>query len=376
MDFRDAIAGAAQSWFCGNLDTAERLNGYFDRLNASRNGVGIAISAVSAPIRNLGRQLASCPASGGPYPPSPPGPNFSGGQCSALYTVTPTVQLTNPTTGAVTSLVGNPVQNVPGPVVSTNTTFSGNNSVVRAVSGGGGETIIFTEADPTVFVSDVLGLSFQRADGEPDNCGDPPGGIGAPGTLPITYDGIDGTPVTENVQVQLGDPYLTADGDVVVPVTVNGPGYSITANLSTSTGDIGFGEPNIPTDGGRCCPDEAPDVDPPDSPEDPPVDDGRIIQGVFVIATSVSSSAEPTQVMPPDGPSLFFPRLGSVTFGIRKGTATGWLNPIDVQNRSCYIPCPDAAGAIDVKSFQVPGVDLTVTPVYAVVSTLDSMEGM
>ena len=129
------------------------------------------------------------------------------------------------------------------------------------------------------------------------------------------------------------------------------------------------GEPTIGPDTGdpgasECCPAEGTDEDSPMNDEpDPPESDRRIV-GVKVVATSVSSDAKVTEILNVDGPVLGFPRYGSIVFGVDHAGQRAWLNPINVQNKNCYIAVPIDGGAIVVESNPIPGVVLDVNPIY------------
>lgn len=374
MDFREAIGGAARSWLCRNIQNAQARTDLLDRLTASSRGLGIPVAAVATPINNFGLELFNCPASSGPYPEIPVQP--VAGQCDGVgYNV----QVRADRAGSTPLTTG--VFAVWGPVgdLSVIVDPDGRNRVVFPSRGNffapiqppGTETGAIDGFD--TFENPVFTI-LERRDGQPDNCGTTGPGPGSSAMVPVSYDAPDGTPTNVMVDVSLGDPYLTGNGDIVVPIRVSGPGFEVDVNFSTGTGEPTISPPTIPVDGERCCPSEQPDSDSPPNDEPPPEDSGRVIVGALVTTTSITETAQTTTLSGAPGPRLQFPRVGSVSFGVRKGNSLAWLNPIDIQNRDCYIPCPDSQGAVDVKALPIQGVAFDVKPVYAVISTLDSSD--
>lgn len=361
MDFRDAAIGAAQSWVCRNLDTAENINAYFTRVTASRGGIGVPITEIATPIRNFGRYLAQCPASSGPYPAPPAGVP---GQCPGVnYTISGTANVRN-SSGTVIRQYGY-LTTRDGPLPEFILTFNANNVLVIDAAG---TTLANLGTTPTgtSSVDWVDGYpDITRTDGSPNEACDNPG-VGSP--PPLTYDSPDGTSTTENVSITINDPVLPPNGDITIPVTVTGPGWEVRVDLP-GEGEPRVGNPETPVGENPCCATEEPDTDPPPSDEPPPVSEGRVIVGCFVVCSTPPNEIDATQVFVESGPTLFFPRIGSVLFGVRKGQALSWLNPEDVQLRRCYIPCPDENGAIAVIPAPQNNASLSITPVYATIAT-------
>lgn len=359
LDFSTAVIDAAQSWACRNLDTAESLGDYFDELELADSSITAPINAIATPINNLGRRLYQCPASGGPYDPiSPVPPPFSGGQC----------------VGTTYSIEIDVIRNGV-PVTFSNTVLGPLGEASYSVDGSVWRGRWFRpDGVGVVWTFDSIGTGFPQPEiveqrivavlAGPDNCGDLDAGQSPPPDL--TYDAPDGTPVTEPVAISIGSPVLMADGDIVIPVVVDGPGWSVRVDLP-GTGEPRISAPQSPTGEPICCPSEEPDTDVPPGDEPEPPDGDRAIVGAVVVVDTPEVDIKTTQVFVVGGPTMHFPRIGSLLFAVKKGTTLAWLNPVDVQTRRAYIPVPDGGTAVAVVPAPQNGVPLTVTPVYATI---------
>lgn len=242
---------------------------------------------------------------------------------------------------------------------------------------GGGTYNVYTvtEATGNAPVSLAAGcdavlnnLTVERLDGQPDNCGDPPGEYPTPGDTynfggDITYEGDDNTNITVPVVGVFAPIYVDVDGSLRIPVNIDVGGVELTGNLTISpefTVNLrpkgitsGPGEPDDPELGpgqpGVPVPEDEPDVD-------------RII-GVLVFSTLTSNVENSTGFASVGGPTFHVPRLGSVQFAVKTGNSIGWTSDLDVKNLECYIPCPAPQGAIAVRVTPITGVTRTFTPV-------------
>lgn len=368
VDFTESVIDAAQSWVCRNLDTAQALNDYFDRLTVSRRGVGLPISTIAEPIRNFGRYLYQCPASGGPYPPvgsSPP--PFTGGQCAgtqysydATWTANNQPESSSQDFAALGPVVGLEVENLGA---TKNLVLVANGGLQRTVLRGIGSQFELTPGT----------LTLRPPTNGPDDCGDPPTDPLPPPD--ITYDAPDGTATTEPVTITIGDPVLQPDGDIIIPVSVAGPNWEVRVDLP-ATGEPRVVPPDTPVGDAPCNPEELPDADVPPGDEPEPPGGDRDIVGVFVVCDDDPEDINfPTQVVTTGNPTLFFPDLGQVLFVVQKGNSTAYLNPQRVQTRRAYVPVPSSQTAVGVQAVPRLGVNLQLFPVYARIAS-DEDESM
>jgi len=363
MDFSTAVIDAARSWACRNLDTADNLQDYFDELEVADASITAPISAIATPINNLGRRLYQCPATLGPYPPvQSVAPPFVGGQC----------------VGTAYSVEIDVIRN--GVPVTFSNTILGPLGEARYIQEGGswrgrwfrpdGQSVAWSFnsistgfPQPTIVEQRIISVVSG-----PDNCGNLETGLEPPPD--IEYDTPDGTTTTEPVNISIGSPIILGDGDIVVPVTVEGPDWALRVDFP-GTGNPRVSAPESPVGQNVCCPDETPDADVPAGDEPEPPDGDRAIAGVVVVVNSPNVDIKTTQILVPGGPVMHFPRLGSVLFAVKKGTTRAWLNPIAVQTRRAYIPVPNGENAIAVIPAPQNGTPLTLTPVYASIEADD-----
>ena len=365
MNFADAVVDAARGWICRNIDTADRRADYFGRATVSSNGIGIPVGPASNAINDFGRYLYGCPADAGPYPPLA-GPQFPNGQCvGSRYNVAWVVDVVGTQAGPRPNNV-----NVVGPVVGISERVEGNVTILELTSEGGAVVTVvgnFSNSSAAATYDGFRDVVVTPRLGDPDDCGGPPG----PGSenfsnnQPITYDGPDGAPVTEPVDVTIGNPIILPDGTAVLPVTVTGPGWEVNVNIPTDGR-----EPTSGPSGGNpgaegCCPSPAPVEPPPPTDEDPPEEDpnGPIL-GVIVTTTSPTPAPETTEKGLGSGPTLNIPRLGTVHFGISIGGVPAWMNVIDIKNKRCFVPVPGGLTAIAAEVNPVKGVVFDVKVVY------------
>jgi hypothetical protein len=260
---------------------------------------------------------------------------------------------------------------------------------------------------------------FERSDGQPDNCGDPPPeipeppppGWNGPTTINITYNNNDGIDVTVPVGIVFGYADIDINGQIEIPITldINASGefnfdtnlngriefnnsQNITFNFggndfdfrpppSRKPDDVVEGPPPPPgtspppPDGGPPPPPPTDDVEdeipPPPDPETPPPDEEipppdeyEVIIGVRVIVTSFMG-APITRLQQGSNPDVQIPDLGLVQFLIRTGQINaGWSEDIRVKNVNQVIPCPWPKGAIDVRGTPRGGVTWELRPIY------------
>lgn len=237
-----------------------------------------------------------------------------------------------------------------------------NGNWLRAVESGGG----------TLCGSDYLTRidGITRADGQPDDCGDPPGEevppfVPTPTTVNITYEDNSETTINEDIDITLGPVIVGIGGILYAPVTIgtgditlNGT-VELAPNFSVELFPNGLFGGGGNTDG----PAPSPSVDDPE-PEVP--GDRRRIIGAIVTVTNFSEDiARVTQVAQGESPDIFIPRTGNISFYIDTPGGQAWTEPTPLRNVRQYVPCPAREGAVDVAVTSGTGFALDVTPVYA-----------
>jgi hypothetical protein len=292
---------------------------------------------------------------------------------------------------------------------------------------GNGDEFVTGPASTSCVGYRFVSFYFERQDGLPDDCGDPPPeipdppppGWNGPTTINITYNNNDGIDVTVPIGFVFGYADIDINGQLEIPITLN---TDVTGNFNFDTnidgriefsnnGDINFNfggrdfdfrpppgwrpddviegpppppgtspepppppgsgppppgsEPPPPADGvdDEIPPPPDPDVPPPDE-EIPPPDEYEVIIGVRVIVTSFQGSPI-TRLQQGSNPDVQIPDLGLVQFLIRTGQINaGWSEDIRVKNVNQVIPCPWPKGAIDVRGTPRGGVTWELRPIY------------
>lgn len=327
--------------------------------------------------------------------PAPNPPPFTGGQCSALYTVKGSAQTFSPTQCIPSNTPFN-FGNYWGPI--------GSPTVVRAGSGqqgklynlqfsnyGNGSFPMSIPQTTSLFVGgagnscpDVTLQSFTptRVDGLPDNCGNPdpiyrpvqPGDVTV--NQDVTYDNSQGATVTIPVVLVYARAQVDVDANITIPFTLNLTptiNFSGTVNLNgeVNIGTVPNGAGTRPKDPrkGDCgdIPEttEPPPDDPTDSeqPSQSERDREETIIGVLVTVTTLSNERA-SLIVQDDNPDIYAPSLGHVQFLCRTGdTSAAWTSDQPVKNRRNLIPCQWSLGAIAVRGTPQPGVTWTLTPI-------------
>lgn len=372
MDFRDALISLARRGLCNQISTRAALADSMQSLRFSVGGVSLAPAGLITVGGNTAANLLNCPASGGPYPPTTPTPEFfPGGQCSGvLYDC-------NFGTGLFGTVSNGSQFQVPGPVgqpfirwiaPAPRQEFENGWQYAIVVKHGAGEELLnlggsFTRigdrVEPPQGVYEVLSSSVTRVDGQPDDCGD------APGPVDLGYDDADGNPQSQPVTVTVGSPIIDVNGNYSFPVRVVGDGLDVNISFPVDGSEPQIGPPGSNPDGSPCCPDGSPDADIPEGSEPEPPGGDRPILGCFVVVDAADVSIRTTQAFPPDAPVLHFPRLGNIIFIIQSGNSRAYTNPVPVQLRRCYVPAPEGVTVVGVIPAEQNGTSLSITPVYA-----------
>jgi hypothetical protein len=219
----------------------------------------------------------------------------------------------------------------------------------------------------------IVITSVTRIDGQPDTCGNPPGG--GTGYQPgdniyndnVTYVNENNTTVNAPVTLAFGYATLNVNGTVSIPVNAKfslSPQFNTNLNFNLNTGDItpDFSNPSAPlpspcTDPGGYKPDPSiplppssiPDADPLPNPDSNPTQRQRLIKGCIVTTTFLDGNE--TTIDQQENPTIYVPATGYVQFLIQVGGSSAWTNDIPVKSLRAFIPCPWDGGALDVKGY-------------------------
>jgi hypothetical protein len=329
------------------------------------------------------RRLAGCdPAED----PEPPPPQFTGGQCvGELYKVSYLTEdrlsrpdncqeFGNPITrndliGGASPYIG-PI----GPIteVLTDAVTPGYGFQTIQVQTGGGLRFINLGGAQSRSYWKECGVSNRysnfvvvRANGDPDDCGDPPPVYPPPAPINIdidvTYNTDDGTEVTVTIPFIYAPITTDINGDFRIPFTFNFGDIEF-------SGDVNL-EPNFdvtinPPTGPRGT--DSPLTDLPGPDDEIPVEqappDERVV-GV-VVQSALVGEQQLTTIFTENIPQILAPRCGSVKFGYAIAGRSFWSPDIDIKDLNCFIPCPFSQGADTVAASPAPGVALNYVPIF------------
>jgi len=251
-------------------------------------------------------------------------------------------------------------------------------------------------------VTSVNVISIKNLSRPDNNCGQPPtrnpvpvpdGGIQLP-DVQIIYAPVFGDNTTNNVNITptLLRPYFNINNELEIPINLKTDialdfgTLNVDARINLSTGDVvinlpglqgrdspggGGTAPTLPGSGGGRIPkiiDPVGDV-PEDVPEDgeKPNRTDRLI-GILVRTSNAPLIRRLTEINQDSNPSIFAPSLGHVNFLYaldETGSIRGWSEDFRVKNENHFIPVPSEVRAIDYGATPQPGIEWTVTPVYA-----------
>lgn len=369
VDFGTEIRRAARTVLCRNLAVVGNAANLMGGLQPTVAGVRLpnGFDAVSYGASFL---LGACPASESPYGAADPPPTGQGGQCvGVLYRVR--LRVLKPDGSVLTDRFdGGQYPGPMGPVSQRPGPGDGQVSIYVGYNGGDAEFKFLQSTPSGGDEFTIAETEYVRVDGQPDDCGNAPGTPEYSGDVPISYDGPDGMPVSEVVNVVVNAPLLQINGDIVIGGTITGPSHTTGFYLDGLNGDINLNFGGSNPDASRCDPEGESDVDPPPNNEDEPEPDPLgILIGVVVVVTDSDDYGSATVYGDGTAPDLLFPRVGSISFGVVKGGIPAWLNPIDVQGRLIYVPVPIPGGAIAYTGKPITGVSWVIVPIYEVVES-------
>lgn len=299
-----------------------------------------------------------------PDVPAPEVP-FPGGQCPGqLYNYTATATSVNNLgqTNNTTVTLGS-TNRIQGPVTFVGVEETSSDFVVRARNAAGSiRTFRFLSSGVDAIYSKptTQSVSLSNITVSPtDGCGNPDPNIPDPidrTTQPvsITYETNEGDTVVENGDLNIFAPIIGSFNRVVVPISLEIGELTLLGELGLD-GTIEF---NLPGAYGSGNSDDPPDTDEEDATGNP-----RII-GAYVTTTVISSQYQGTELLGDDGPDLYVPRLGTLSFLVKGSSAFAWLPDYDVRVKNAYFAVPDGMVAYQVRATPYRGVTWIVTPVY------------
>ncbi|MGA7935228.1 MAG: hypothetical protein WCA35_16890 [Kovacikia sp.] len=176
---------------------------------------------------------------------------------------------------------------------------------------------------------------------------------------------------TLNIPIRLGVEINLTTGDINIggPGGIDGPGGGggpVPPRPDTRVipepppGDVVGGPP-----GGGPPPDSGnPAGDTPPEPEPPNGAPGTARKIIGVLAWVDNPGSPATQIFDNDSPTLNLPDIGSVVFEVSVAGQTSYMEPIKIQFKRQWIPCPDPAGAVGASVINRPGVPVRLSYVY------------
>lgn len=360
LNFSEAAAQAVQGAACSLLALSDEATSW---INNAIGANGDFANVARALRKNVCNESDPTGDYGGDVP-------FEGGQCDTNYDVRCDGFRFFPGGSVRMPFLPRTVR-IPGPIggIVTRASTGGNPlNTDWGIQGANGFNYFSTSQDSDTDATFEI-LSITRPDGQPDDCGDPPGTIAEYNdyseTVSITYEDNSETEITEDIDITLGPLIIGIGGILYAPVTIGTGDIDINGQIVLA--------PELSVDlwpdglfgGGGNTDNPAPDPSEPD-PEPTVPDERRRIIGAIVTVTNFDEDiARVTQVAQGDSPDIFVPRTGNVSFYIDTPGGQAWTEPTPLRNVRQYVPCPAREGAVDVAVTEGTGFTLAVTPVYA-----------
>lgn len=359
MTWQQAAEAASRNAVCAILNASDSANQYAQTLGFPGNpGVQVA--------NGLRRTVCNGNPAGdnSETPPQFPNGQCTGTQYSVFIEWEGEDEFGNPISGTAGSAAGaagfGPVGTVrtAGPsdefqnILQGTIALEANGPPVLQTYGGPGGANTIT--DFSVTVTPLFGGIDNCGGPGPDIPPFPPSGFSSGGDL--IYDDDDGNQVTEPFELTINAPISVSPTLIYSPITFSAGNIDFNGTLKLAPE---FKLELSPQFGNNSAGEGGNDVPP--SPDDPPVDSGTV--GSVVIGVRISANPGPasvsTEIDQQGGPSLYVPRLGNCYFLVRIAGVSAWVGPIDVKQRSAYIPCPEPRGAIGATVIPEPGVELS-----------------
>lgn len=353
--FEDNLKSAVRSGLCVYASAVDNASSFVSRLGPTAPD----ITAASGFLRRI-----VCDEPGPDAPPPP----FQGGQCPG---VPYNVRAVNPQ-GNTTTLV---LARGPFSKLQLESTSGGNTALVYSA-------FDFSTGQPFTDRRQLLSGSWTnptvvRADGQPDDCGDPDPDIPEfppqGDTINIDFDYTDNSGQTTNVQgdFTLFAPILIAPLTIVAPITVNLPDLNFDGQLTLAPEFNIELSPRSPSGRGTNItnePEAEPDPNDPDEPED--CSDRKLLGLLLVLA--VGDNPRPSQIFPlAEVPDLLVPRAAYVWWVVRVGGRSVFLPPVEVKTDAQFVPAPQDIDVVCWRVTTEQGISAPVQrPVF--VDTRDS----
>lgn len=373
--FREAVSESARNYTCALTRSPDPFRNWLRGATSSIPGLGGAVAAEDDFWDNFGNLV--CPADPVTRPPVYPEPDSGLGKCEGIeYRILNTYSR-NLSNGTTTDPVTDNIDSLPG---SRGPIFGPITGPIYTPTGSGLIQIQYVAFDrdgvqgtfpagggPAESINQIV-WEPQRIDGNPDECGEQGPQQPPAGGDDITYDGPDGNPVTEPVDISPRFPILFPSGDVIIPFEFCFASLCIDVNFNISTGDVTFNFGGSP-DAGNCCPPPKEDEQEPEEGDPPEPETTERIVGVKVNAVIAPVGCKATEITDGSGPSMYWPDLGFVRFAVEYGGFRGWTEKIAVQTASQIVTVPGDLVAYDFDIFERPGV--TLTPKSIIVKVTD-----
>lgn len=357
--FLEAIDSGVRRAFCIAGSTVEGLTGLYEVVIGSGGGGGQSASEAYQRARDFRRLY--CNNDEGENPPE--GTNIPG-QCETTYALSATGETVSSSSGATFPF--NDALGASGPILEW-VYFLDGNDLKRRLRDANNPNPGSTSVVRSNVASFNITQSYSRVDGLPDDCGSeepefPPPNI-TNVDIDIDYDSDGGPTITLPIGVLFAPVYVSLNGELNVPFTVNVNGeFSLIGELQlTPTFEVNFdfggkgsgrgqNDENIPLEN---------EEDAGDDPVDNP--DSTII-GV-VVRSSFGSVARATRIPQNVAPTVLAPRIANVAFAIRVGSLVAWTTDIPVKSVNAYVACPAPQGAQDVRVTWEPDAQGQYTPI-------------
>jgi hypothetical protein len=356
------IACAIVSSNTGNL---------YDREPSLHLPPGTGIGPITLPFASSADAIARWACAAGPPPGTgdiPPNNSRapvsrSGGWCDVSYNMTVVWDFAlypsgepsdNPPTGSA-------ILPVLGPIVSFYTdSYPSPN--LKALNAAGTVYNVGSISNDNYDYGEITSVTFARIDGQPDICQpDPNRPIAPPITIPDPR-----LPTAPPIIITPIAPIIVAPIGIYPRFVVDIGGVELTATVNVRTGDISIGGPgDLPPD--CCCLPPRPPVNTDPPPPGEPPQETQYLVGIHTRAT-ISDEVKATEIIGSVGDrSIYVPRLGSVNFLLRAGTLQSWSRDYDIKMQSQFIAVEGDYYATNYQVIEIPGVSISVTPVYVTV---------
>lgn len=204
-------------------------------------------------------------------------------------------------------------------------------------------------------IVNLTSLIFTRIDGNPDVCGDPPPEFppfpveGVTINIDFDYVNEEGNTINQEGDLILFAPIVGSFNSLFAPIKLDFGGFTLDGTVELAPEfNITFNPSSVDDGVGTPTGDPLPLPDPDDDPQDPEDRDDSTIIGVQIRAETTGGERA-SAIFADPGPTIYAPRLGTVSFRVAIGTTSGFTNDIPIKNRNCYIPCPEPRGARGVR---------------------------